>query len=262
VITYTLTASAGVGVSISPSGSVTVEKLASQTFNVKPAAGYKIAEVLVDGKSVGAVSSYTFDAVEAKHTIEAKFEKMSQLEKFKDVDPALWYAGGIEFVLSRGLFKGVTDETFEPDTAMTRAMLVTVLHRLAGNPGASVTELFADVEEGSWFDEAVRWASGKGVVKGYGDSTFGPGISLTREQLAVILFRYAGESGYDTSARADLTVYSDAAKVSSWAEEAMRWAVAEGLITGTAGDTLDAGGPAGRAQVATILMRFVQTFGK
>lgn len=260
VITYTITATAGAGGSISPSGSVTVEKLTSKTFTVKADTGYKIADVKVDGKSVGAVSSYTFDAVEAKHTIDAKFEKMSEVEKFSDVNPELWYAQGIEFVLSRGLFKGVTDDTFEPDTAMTRAMLVTVLHRLAGNPGAGISELFADVEEGSWFDEAVRWASGKGVVKGYGDSTFGPGISLTREQLAVILFRYAGESGYDTSARADLTVYTDAAEVSSWAMDAMRWAVAEGIISGTSLDTLDAGGPAGRAQVATILMRFVETF--
>ncbi|MPM41999.1 hypothetical protein SDC9_88661 [bioreactor metagenome] len=262
LITYTITATAGAGGSISPSGSVTVEKLASKTFTVTAAAGYKIADVKVDGKSVGAVSSYTFDAVAAKHTIEAKFEKMSEIEKFSDVNPELWYAEGIQFVLSRGLFKGITDTTFEPDTAMTRAMLVTVLHRLAGNPNAGISELFADVEEGSWFDEAVRWASGKGVVKGYDNSTFGPGISLTREQLAVILFRYADLSGYDTTARADLTVYGDAAEVSSWAEDAMRWAVAEGLITGTAGDTLDAGGAAGRAQVATILMRFVQTFGK
>jgi hypothetical protein len=141
-------------------------------------------------------------------------------------------------------------------------MLVTVLHRLAGNPGAGITELFADVEEGSWFEAAVRWASGNGVVKGYDADTFGPGVSLTREQLAVILFRYADLSGYDTTARADLSVYSDAASVSSWAAQAMQWAVAEGLITGTAGDILDAGGPAGRAQVATILMRFVQTIVK
>jgi len=259
VITYTITASAGQGGTISPSGSVTVEKLASQTFSIKANTGYKIADVKVDGKSVGAVSSYTFDQVAAKHTIVVEFEKMSQIGKYTDVNPSLWYAQGIEFVLSRGLFRGVTDTTFEPDTAMTRAMLVTVLHRLAGNPNATVSELFADVEEGSWFEEAVRWANANGVVNGYGDATFGPGVSLTREQLAVILFRYAKLSGYDTTARADLTVYSDAAAVSSWAQEAMRWAVATGLITGTSEATLDAGGPAGRAQVATILMRFMQT---
>ncbi len=261
-VTYTVTATAGTGGAISPSGSVSVVKLASQTFTITPNAGYKVSDVQVDGASVGAVSVYTFSAVTANHTIKATFKPVRLSEKFADVDPALWYADGIEFVLGRGLFKGITDTTFEPGAPMTRGMLVTVLHRLHGNPAVSIASLFADVDAGSWYADAVGWANGSGVVKGYDEKTFGPNDKLTREQLAVILFRYASFSGYDTTARADLAAYSDANGVSSWAVEAMQWAVAKGLITGTSEATLDASGFAGRAQVATILMRFVQTFEK
>ena len=177
---------------------------------------------------------------------------------FADVDPDAWYHEFVDYAVSRGLMKGTSDTAFEPDAPATRAMLVTILHRLEGEPGADGASPFADVPEGRWYTEAVIWANGNGIAEGYGDGNFGPGDTVTREQFAAILYRYAGIKGMDTSKAADLSGYEDAGEISLWALEAMTWANAAGLITGRTANTLVPGGTATRAETAAILMRFLE----
>ena len=178
-------------------------------------------------------------------------------QRFGDVPQNIWFASGVQFAAEQGLFTGVSANEFAPYDPMTRAMLVTVLHRLDG-ADASGTNSFTDVLNGKWYTNAIAWASANGIVEGLSVNRFAPNAPITREQLAAILFRYAKACGYDVSARAELTAYADAAQVSTWAGDAMRWAVASGLISGRSGAQLAPKGEATRAEVAVILMNFVQ----
>ena len=181
--------------------------------------------------------------------------------KFKDVAAyGDWSHNGIDFCVERGLFGGTTETTFEPETQMNRAMLVTVLWRYEGKP-LGFTNTFTDVAEGEWYTDAVSWAAAKGIVNGVEDGRFDPEGTVTREQMAAILYRYSEYKNYDTTKRADFSDFPDAGSVSDWAQTAMQWAVAEKLIGGSqeGGKTyILPGSGATRAQVATILMRFVQ----
>ena len=170
-----------------------------------------------------------------------------------------WTHKGIDYAIENGLFAGTSDTTFEPDTIMTRAMLVTVLHRYDGKELVGENS-FTDVED-SWYTAGVAWAAHKGVVYGVDDGVFAPNDPVSREQLAAILYRYANLNGVDVSAQADLSVYPDGGSVSPWAQKSVSWAVAEGLISGTtSGDAvvLSPQGGATRAMVAAIMMRFVE----
>ena len=180
---------------------------------------------------------------------------------FKDVKENDWFYDGVKFANQNGLFNGTAADLFDPNGDMTRAMLVTVLWRLDGKAAPKQSASFSDVPAGQYYTDAVAWASENGVVNGIGDNKFDPNGKVTREQIAAILFRYAEKNGCDTEKRADLSVFPDTAKVSSYAKEALSWANAEGLVTGTnngQGLVLDPQGSATRAQVATILMRYVQ----
>ena len=171
-----------------------------------------------------------------------------------------WAHDGIDFVISRGLFQGVSSTLFAPDSTMTRAMLVTVLWRLEGCPSAGTYSGFTDVDSGTWFAEAVAWASSAGVVKGVDATHFAPYAEVTREQTVTFLQRFTEGKGYDYYNRADLSAYSDVMTLSYWSTDAFSWAVAEGVIVGTAsgsGTKLDPHASATRAQVAAMLKRFV-----
>ena len=175
---------------------------------------------------------------------------------FTDVSEGDWFYDPVCFVYSQGLMTGTSATTFEPNTPLSRAMLVAVLHRLEGSPAASAGD-FTDVAEGDWYAEAVNWAASVGVVNGFDDGTFQPNTAIAREQLAAILMNYAQYKGQDVSARATLDTYNDATAISSWANDVMSWAVAEGLLTGVTNDQLQPQGNATRAQVAAILQRFL-----
>ncbi len=254
--TYTITASAGDGGSISPSGSVSVREGLDKTFTITPDSGYHISDVLVDGKSVGAVTSYTFEDVQSKHTLEAVFSKDVVTLPFTDVSEGDWFYNPVCFVFENGLMTGTSADTFEPNTSLSRAMLVAVLHRLEGSPAASGGD-FTDVAEGDWYAQAVNWAASVGVVNGFDDGTFQPNTAITREQLAAILRNYAVYKGLDVSASGDLSAYTDAANVSDWAKESVEWAVEQGLISGMTVDTLEPQGLSTRAQVAAVLQRYL-----
>lgn len=173
---------------------------------------------------------------------------------FVDINEGDWFYGAVDYVYTRGMMRGLAENRFAPYDVTDRAMIVTILHRLEGSP-AALPAGFTDVEQGQYYAGPVAWASATGVVTGYEDATFRPTSPVTREQLAAILYRYAGYKGLDVSARGDLGRFPDAPMVSPYAADAISWAVASGLMNGTDGK-LDPGGAASRAQVAAILQRF------
>ena len=185
-------------------------------------------------------------------------EIVDNSKDFADVPENNWAAEAVAFASGHELFNGTSENTFSPDESMSRGMLAQVLYSLESNPDVIAFSTFNDVTGGEWYADAVYWAANQGIVTGYTDGTFGANDSITREQLAVMLYRYAESSGYDTSANADLSVYWDSGNISAYAARAMAWATAEGLISGTTATTLEPGASATRAQVATILMRFCQ----
>ncbi|CAM4461150.1 putative peptidase/beta-mannanase [Paenibacillus endophyticus] len=187
---------------------------------------------------------------------------------FLDVKKGQWFYDSVSYVVQDGLFSGVNAKTFDPKGQMTRAMLVTVLYRLAGEP-AAVANRFTDVASGSWYETAAAWADEQGIVTGYGNGRFGPQDAVTREQMVAILYRYATLRGYAVANIAEHTAvvgaepqtaehsaFADLAQVSDWAQEAMRWAVEAQLITGKTGGLLDPQGKSTRAEVAALLHRF------
>ena len=179
--------------------------------------------------------------------------------------PNNWAHAGIDFCVENGLFAGTSATTFSPDGNMTRAMLVTVLYRLEGQPAVTASNPFSDVANGQWFTNAIIWAADKGVVSGVGGGKFNPNGNITREQIATIMYRYAEYKSYDVSATADLKPFPDETDVSTWAYKALAWANAEGLVSGVGANGtsyLQPLGNATRAQVAAILMRYVKNIYK
>lgn len=202
----------------------------------------------------------------AAYTVCAK-DDSCPLGAFGDLTAAAWYHDGVHYCLENGLMRGVSGGKFLPDGSTTRAQLVTILWRLEGSPETTGAVRFGDTADGAWYTEAVRWAAGCGVVKGYDNGCFGPNDAVTREQMAAILYRYAQHKGYDVSAGEDTNIlsYDDAFAVSEYAIPAMQWACGSGMVRGIAqkgGMFLVPGDTTTRAQAATLLMRFQSAFAK
>lgn len=173
---------------------------------------------------------------------------------FLDAGPDAWYRDAVAFVYHTGLMRGTGDTAFTPDGDTTRGMVVTILYRYEGAPEAG-RPAFRDVAPGSYYEAPIAWAAASGVVQGVSSTQFAPDQAITREQMAVILYRYAQKKGVDVSGRASLSSFADADRISPYAVDAMGWAVHTGLINGVDSRTLQPGGSATRAQVAAILMR-------
>ena len=171
---------------------------------------------------------------------------------FRDVQADAWYADAVQYVVSEGLMNGTDADAFSPDASMSRAMLVTVLYRLSGEPAVSQDSGFADVAADAYYADAVSWATEQGIVTGTSQTAFSPDESVTREQMAALLYRYAGEP----SAAEDLSAYADADSVSAYASDAMAWCVENGVLNGTDGSRLEPAASATRAEVAAVLQRF------
>ena len=240
------------------------------TVTVKPDAGYELDELTVtDAKNKDlkvtkrSETTYTFHMADSKVTVEASFTKDGTVQKpdtrFDDVAKSAWYYKAVEYVAENGIMSGVSAREFAPNAGFSRAMLAQTLYAMSGKPTVKVEGTFADVAANAWYADAVNWAAEKGYVSGVGDGKFAPDASITREQMALILYRYAGSP--DASGMV-LREFADGDSVSAYAVDAIRWAVHEGLISGMENNTLAPQGTATRAQVAQILMNFHQKLDK
>lgn len=255
---YNIEADAGRGGDISPDGRVRVRRGENQTFRISADDGWEIADVEVDGESVGAVERYTFENVRTDHTISATFRQIDAEPEtpelpFTDVAEGDWYYDAVAYCWENGIMDGTSGTTFAPNMLLNRAMMAQVLYNLADGTASTVAG-FPDVAATAWYADAVNWAAANGYVTGYDNGSYGPEDNLTREQLAVILYRYAGSPAPAGS----LDGFADAASASAYAVDALRWAVGEGLLTGKDGGRLDPTGTASRAELAQILARFAQ----
>lgn len=259
-----VTGSRGGSVTLSPTRASAGTRV---TITVRPNSGYELDELTVldeDGDEVRLTqrtdTTYTFHMPDGKVTVEAAFtlaQTQTPQTTFADVPASAWYYNAVEYVYENGLMSGVSGGRFAPDDTLTRAMLVQTLYAMEGRPAAASAG-FADVASGDWYASAVNWAAANGVVSGVSETGFGPNNALTREQLALILYRFAQYKGYDVTGTSDLAAYADGSSVSSWAAEAMGWAVDAGLISGVGGNQIAPTGTASRAQVAQILMNFCE----
>lgn len=207
---------------------------------------------------------YTFRMPAGSVEVTATFleaGKNHPVMSFSDVTEWDWFHSAVHFVYENSMMTGTSDTTFSPNVTASRGMLVTILHRMEGTPGAKEAG-FPDVPREEYYAKAVDWAYANGIVSGYGGEAtpvFGPNNSITREQLAAILYRYAEKKGQDMTVRGDLSGFADQAAISDYAKEPMAWAVGVGLISGMGDGTIAPTGSATRAQVATILMRYCQS---
>ena len=221
------------------------------TVTATPDNGYELAYITVDGERISGTS---FKMPGHDVTVRVYFTNGAATLPFTDVNTGDWFFDYVAYVYANGLMDGTSATTFEPNGTMTRAMLVTILWRMEGEPVVNYLMPFTDVDGGAWYAEAVRWAASEGIVEGVSDTSFAPNAEITREQLAAILWRYAGEP----ATAANLAGYADGASVSAYAVDAMRWCVEHGIITGTTAATLEPQGTATRAQAAAMLMRFAE----
>lgn len=251
------------------------EKGDTVTITVTPDEGYELDKLAVydkDGDKLDLKDKgdgkFTFEMPKGDVEIEVSFaliEDETVKANFADVAADAWYADAVQYVYENGMMSGTSETTFSPDVTTTRGMIVTILYRLEGSPDLLNENLgypYADVDANAYYADAVYWARQNGIVSGMSAEQFAPNDAITREQMAAILYRYAQFKGYDVSAKADLSVYTDAAQVSTYATDAMAWANGAQLITGTSQATLTPAGNATRAQVATILMRFCENIAK
>ena len=202
---------------------------------------------------------YTFTMPASRVTVEASFTPAPL--PFEDVAPGAWYESAVRYAYFHNIMEGMRETEFAPATALTRAMAVQILYNLEGQPDLSSENLgypYEDVDAQAWYGNAVYWARITGVATGYGDGTFQPGDSITRQEFAQMLYNYAKYKGYDLTAEGDLAQFPDSESVADWAEAAMRWANGNELINGHDDGTIDAAGIGTRAQAASILMKFDQ----
>ena len=250
---YTIKATAGTGGSISPSGNVSVREGRDQTFTITPDKGYAVANVKIDGKSIGAVKSYTFENVRRTHTIEVIFMKANgnpQTGVFVDVTTGSYYEDAVDWAVENGITKGTDDTHFSPDGICTRAQAVTFLWRAAGSPEPKTNTMpFTDVNAGSYYYDAVLWAVENGITKGTSDTTFSPNMTCSRAQIVAFLWRSEKSPAAGTA-----NPFADV-KSTAYYADAVLWAVREDITKGTTNTTFSPDADCTRAQIVTFLWR-------
>ena len=251
---YTIKATAGAGGSISPSGNVSVREGRDQTFTITPDKGYAVSNVKIDGKSIGAVKSYTFENVSRTHTIEVIFMKANgnpQTGVFVDVATGSYYEDAVDWAVENGITKGTDDTHFSPDGICTRAQAVTFLWRAAGSPEPETRTMpFTDVPVGSYYYDAVLWAVENGITKGTSDTTFSPNMTCSRAQIVAFLWRSEKSPAAGTA-----NPFADV-KSTAYYADAVLWAVKENITKGTTNTTFSPNADCTRAQIVTFLYRF------
>ena len=250
---YTIKATAGAGGSISPSGNVSVREGRNQTFTITPDKGYAVSNVKIDGKSIGAVKSYTFENVRRNHAIEVIFTKANgnpQTGVFVDVATGSYYEDAVDWAVENGITKGTDDTHFSPDGICTRAQAVTFLWRTAGSPKPETRAMpFTDVPVGSYYYDAVLWAVENGITKGTSDTTFSPNTTCTRAQIVAFLWRSEKSPAAGTT-----NPFADV-KSTAYYADAVLWAVKENITKGTISTTFSPNADCTRAQIVTFLWR-------
>ena len=250
---YTIKATAGAGGSISPSGNVSVREGRDQTFTITPDKGYAVSNVKIDGKSIGAVKSYTFENVRRTHTIEVIFMKANgnpQTGVFVDVATGSYYEDAVDWAVENGITQGTDDTHFVPDGICTRAQAVAFLWRAAGSPKPETCTMpFADVPAGSYYYDAVLWAVENGIAKGTSDTTFSPNMTCSRAQIVTFLWRSEKSPAAGTA-----NPFADV-KSTAYYADAVLWAVKENIAKGTTNTTFSPDADCTRAQIVTFLWR-------
>ena len=250
---YTIKATAGAGGSISPSGSVSVREGRDQTFTITPDKSYAVSNVKIDGKSIGAVKSYTFENVRRTHTIEVIFMKANgnpQTGVFVDVATGSYYEDAVDWAVGNGITQGTDDTHFSPDGICTRAQAVAFLWRAAGSPKPETRTMpFADVPAGSYYYDAVLWAVENGITKGTSDTTFNPNMTCTRAQIVAFLWRSEKSPAAGTA-----NPFADV-KSTAYYADAVLWAVKENITRGTTNTTFSPDADCTRSQIVTFLWR-------
>ena len=250
---YTIKATVGVNGSISPSGNVSVREGLDQTFTITPDKGYAVSNVKIDGKSIGAVKSYTFENVKKSHTIEVIFMKANgnpQTGVFVDVATGSYYEDAVDWAVENGITKGTDDTHFSPDGICTRAQAVTFLWRTAGSPASKTSAMpFTDVPVGSYYYDAVLWAVENGITKGTSDTTFSPSMTCSRAQIVAFLWR-----SEKSPAAGTVNPFADV-KADAYYADAVLWAVKEDVTKGTTATTFSPDANCTRAQIVTFIWR-------
>ena len=253
-------------------GSLSADRTQAQsgavvTLTAVPEEGYRLEKLEVQDDQDQAVEltrqedgTYTFTMPESPVTVSAVFAPVVEEPVFQDVTESDWFYAAVQYVYEQGIMSGVEEGRFAPDTTLTRAMLAQTLYAMEGKPQAAHGEHFSDVNESDWYAAAVAWAAENGLVSGVGGDRFAPNDALTREQMALILYRYAQHKHYDVKVDGEpLEGFQDGEKISHWAVDAMAWAVSAKLLSGTGENQLTPAGTATRAQVAQVLANFSQT---
>ena len=264
---YAITAMDTVGgaITISPKAAC---KGQTVTITAVPDDGFTLKTLSVTDKNGNKIeltkkneTSYTFKMPASKVTVSATFteivvEPEPIILPFDDISQSAWYYGAVEYVYSNDMMQGTSATTFSPEVEMSRGMIATVLYRLENTPALTDNISFSDVGRNEWYTDAIQWAAENNIMSGYGNNQFGPMDSVTREQLALILYNYTASKGISVTTAGDLSSFRDAQNTSDWAEEAISWAVGVGLLSGKGNGILDPTGTATRAEVAQILMNY------
>lgn len=256
------------------------------TLTVTPDKGYEVDKIEIvdaEGNKLEAKkvddkdNEYTFKVKNSDVTVTVTFKEEGKTTEdtdkeedkdeettettelnFTDVKESDWFFKGVKYVVDKDIMSGVSENEFAPSGKLTRAMLVQMLYNMESRPACDATNAFMDVAVGQWYTDAVIWANDAKIVSGMGEGLFAPNMEITREQMVVMLYNYAKYKGYDVTASADLSKFADNASVSTWAQPAMQWAVAEGYISGMGDNQLAPQGTATRAEIASVIMRFME----
>ena len=254
------------------------------TLTITPDDGYEVDKIEIvddEGDEITAKkvddedNKYTFRMANCDVTVTVTFKEEGKTTEdtdkeedkddeettelnFTDVKESDWFYKGVAYVVDKGVMSGVSENQFDPSGKLTRAMLVQMLYNMESRPACDAENAFIDVPVGQWYTDAVIWANDEKIVSGMGDGLFAPNMEITREQMVAMLYNYAKYKGYDVTASADLSAFADTASVSAWAQPAMQWAVAEGYISGMGDNQLAPQGTATRAEIASVIMRFME----
>ena len=254
------------------------------TLTVTPDKGYEVDKIEIvdaEGNKLEAKkvddkdNEYTFKVKNSDVTVTVTFKEEGKTTEdtdkeedkddeettelnFTDVKESDWFYKGVAYVVDKGVMSGVSENQFDPSGKLTRAMLVQMLYNMESRPACDAENAFIDVPVGQWYTDAVIWANDAKIVSGMGEGLFAPNMEITREQMVAMLYNYAKYKGYDVTASADLSTFADNASVSAWAQPAMQWAVAEGYISGMGDNQLAPQGTATRAEIASVIMRFME----